>query len=146
MSHAPAETAEYRRKKVNKFVIGTAAIVLIFVVLVVVVMRGTQTYYLTVSELADQKGELIGQRFRVSGLARQVELLARPLRFMLEWEGKTLPVTYVGLRSPPDTFAEGVETVVTGTLESDGQFKAEQIQCKCGSKYEAETLRHRTGE
>lgn len=143
MGHPPAKAAEYHPRKVNKFVIGTAAIVLIFVALVTVVFRGTQTYYVTVSELADQQEELMGKRFRVAGLARQVELLVRPLRFMLEWEGKTLPVTYVGLRNPPDTFAEGVETVVTGTLESNGRFKAEQIQCKCGSKYEAESLRQR---
>lgn len=130
-------------RKVNKFVIGTVAILVIFAALVVVVLRGTQTYYVTVSELANQREELMGERFRVSGLARQVELLVRPVRFMLEWEGKTLPVTYVGLRNPPDTFADGVETVVTGTLARDGVFKAEKIQCKCGSKYEADALRSR---
>jgi len=124
----------------GKYVIGAVAVIVIFAALVVVVLRETQSYYFTVAELADQSAELSGRRFRVAGVARQVELLVRPIRFMLEWEGKTLPVTYIGLRNPPDAFAEGVETVVTGTLALNGEFEAEQIQCKCGSKYEAETL------
>ena len=145
MSNSEPETTEFQPRRSRKFLIGAAAIVVIFVGLVVVIFRGTQMYYVTVSELADQRQELAGKRFRVAGLARQVELPARPLRFALEWEGKALPVTYVGLRNPPDTFAEGVETVLTGTLEEDGVFKAERIQCKCGSKYEAESLRQRAG-
>lgn len=136
-------TTAQPRRGINKYVIGTVGIVAIFLVLVVVVLRGTQTYYVTVAELAGQRGELLNERFRVAGVARQVELLVRPRRFMLEWEGKTLQVRYVGLRNPPDAFADGVETVVTGTLAADGEFEAEQIQCKCGSKYEAEAIKSR---
>jgi len=130
------------KKESRKFVFGGAAIVVIFGVLIAVALQGSQTYYYTVEELMEKKGEegITERRMRVAGNAMQVELAVKPLRFMLEYGGKTLPVTYIGLKNPPDTFADGVETVVTGKLEENGTFAAEQIQCKCGSKYEPSPL------
>jgi len=130
------------KKQNRKFVIGAGAIIAIFALLLAVALQGSQTYYYTVEELMAKKGneDLGDRRIRVAGNAMQVELAVKPLRFMLEWEGKTLPVTYIGMQNPPDTFADGVETVVTGKLEDNGVFAAEQIQCKCGSKYEASAV------
>jgi cytochrome c-type biogenesis protein CcmE len=62
--------------------------------------------------------------------------------FQLDWEGKRLDVTHVGV--VPDTFKEEAETVVKGSLSQrpDGSLLlttvgGEQgIMAKCPSKYE----------
>ena len=57
--------------------------------------------------------------------------------FVLEEQGKALPVSYVGNDPLPDTFKDGAQALVEGRLTPDGSFTAEQVQAKCASKYEA---------
>jgi len=47
----------------------------------------------------------------------------------------TLPVDYHGII--PDTFVDGAEVVVEGSLKHDGTFVAHMLLAKCPSKYEA---------
>ena len=57
--------------------------------------------------------------------------------FVLEEQGKAVPVSYVGRDPLPDTFKDGAQALVEGRMKSDGHFEAEQVQAKCASKYEA---------
>jgi cytochrome c-type biogenesis protein CcmE len=57
--------------------------------------------------------------------------------FVLEGEGKTLPVSYTGSDPLPDTFVDKSQALVEGSLAPDGRFVAERVQAKCASKYEA---------
>jgi cytochrome c-type biogenesis protein CcmE len=57
--------------------------------------------------------------------------------FVLEGEGKALPVSYGGSDPLPDTFVDKSQALVEGHLASDGRFVAEHVQAKCASKYEA---------
>jgi cytochrome c-type biogenesis protein CcmE len=60
------------------------------------------------------------------------------VNFVLEEQGKTLSVSYIGSDPLPDTFKDGAQTLVEGRLSPDGShFVAEQVQAKCASKYEA---------
>jgi cytochrome c-type biogenesis protein CcmE len=57
--------------------------------------------------------------------------------FVLDGEGKQLPVSYVGSDPLPDTFIDKSQALVEGSLDRNGHFVAEQVQAKCASKYEA---------
>jgi cytochrome c-type biogenesis protein CcmE len=56
---------------------------------------------------------------------------------VLEGEGKSIPVTYIGSDPLPDTFVDKAQALVEGSLSADGRFVAEHVQAKCASKYEA---------
>ena len=56
-------------------------------------------------------------------------------RFNLVQDNLILPVEYVGRDPLPDTFKDGAQALAGGRLESNGVFRAEEIQAKCASKY-----------
>jgi len=57
---------------------------------------------------------------------------------VLQGEGKSLAVSYVGSDPLPDTFVDNSQALVEGSLAADGRFTAEKVQAKCASKYEAD--------
>jgi cytochrome c-type biogenesis protein CcmE len=126
-------------KAQRKFVIGSAIIVATLLSLAYVGYTESKTYYHTISELVTLQGSALHQRMRVSGNVRAGSIARRDGRvdFVLEEQGKTLPVSYTGTDPLPDTFKDGSQALVEGHLTSAGQFSAEQVQAKCASKYEA---------
>jgi cytochrome c-type biogenesis protein CcmE len=75
---------------------------------------------------------------RVSGNVRagSISHADGRINFVLEEQGKDLPVSYVGRDPLPDTFKDGAQALVEGRLMPQG-FVAEGVQAKCASKYEA---------
>jgi cytochrome c-type biogenesis protein CcmE len=128
-----------RLKAQKKFLVGSAIIVATLLVLAYVGYTQSKTYYHTISELSTLSAPELHQRMRVSGNVRSGSIEHRDGRidFVLEEQGKTLPVSYVGTDPLPDTFKDGAQAVVEGRLQPQGSFVAEQIQAKCASKYEA---------
>ena len=126
-------------KAQRKFVIGSAIILATLLSLAYVGYTESKTYYHTISELGTLHGSVLHQRMRVSGNVRAGSIAHRAGRvdFVLEEQGKALPVSYTGTDPLPDTFKDGSQALVEGRLTSDGQFTAEQVQAKCASKYEA---------
>jgi cytochrome c-type biogenesis protein CcmE len=57
--------------------------------------------------------------------------------FVLQGEGKALPVSYVGSDPLPDTFVDNSQALIEGKPTSEGRFVADHVQAKCASKYEA---------
>ncbi len=123
----------------GKFVVGSAIIVATLLVLAYVGYTQSKTYYHTISELSSLPGPAMHQRMRVSGNVRagSIAHLDGRVDFVLEEEGKSLPVSYTGRDPLPDTFKDGAQALVEGRLGPDGRFVAEQVQAKCASKYEA---------
>lgn len=123
----------------RKFLIGSAIILVTLVSLAYVGFTQSKTYYHTIAELATLPGPALQQRMRVSGSVRNgtIQHLPGHLDFVLEEEGKSMPVSYVGSAPLPDTFKDGALALVEGNLMPDGHFVAEQVQAKCASKYQA---------
>ena len=75
----------------------------------------------------------------VGGVVAQgsVERRGGQLSFRLAQDAKSIPVTYVGTDTLPDTFKDGAQAIVDGDYLANGEFRAEKIQAKCASKYQA---------
>lgn len=123
----------------SKFLVGSGIIVVTLAMLAYVGFTQSKTYYHTISELSSLHTSALHQRMRVSGNVRNgsIEHVSNRVNFVLEEQGKTLTVTYIGSDPLPDTFKDGAQTLVEGRLAPDGHFVAEQVQAKCASKYEA---------
>jgi cytochrome c-type biogenesis protein CcmE len=94
-------------------------------------------YYVTVSELTQAQASR--RHVRVGGVVAQgsIERRGGKVSFRLAQDTKSIPVTYVGSDTLPDTFKDGAQAIVDGDYLANGDFRAEQIQAKCASKYQA---------
>jgi cytochrome c-type biogenesis protein CcmE len=124
--------------KRTKFGIGAGIIVATLTWLGWAGFRESKTYYHTLAELSSLKSSEARQRMRVAGDVQSGSIARLPGRvdFVLQAEGKTLPVSYVGTDPLPDTFVDGSQALVEGRWMPDGRFVAEKVQAKCASKYE----------
>jgi cytochrome c-type biogenesis protein CcmE len=96
----------------------------------------SKTYYVTVSELT--RGRTTRHRIRVGGtiVPGSIERRGGALTFRLAQDADSLPVTYVGSDTLPDTFKDGAQAIIDGEYLAGG-FRADKVQAKCASKYEA---------
>ncbi len=99
--------------------------------------RQSKTYYVTVNELTSAKVER--HRVRVGGVVAQgsLERRAGKVTFHLTQDANSIPVVYVGTDTLPDTLVGGAQAIVEGDYAANGEFRAEKIQAKCASKYQA---------
>ena len=126
-------------KKQAKFGIGIGVIVVSMGFLAWLGYGQSKTYYHTIAEMQTLRGADAAHRIRVGGsvLAGSIHRMTGRVDFVLEGEGKSLPVSYVGSDPLPDTFVDNSQALVEGRPAADGRFVAEQVQAKCASKYEA---------
>jgi cytochrome c-type biogenesis protein CcmE len=126
-------------QKQAKFGIGIGVIVVSMAVLAWLGYGESKTYYHTIAELQTLQGSARSHRLRVGGTVApgSIRRLTGRVDFVLEGEGKQLPVSYVGSDPLPDTFVDKSQALVEGSLAKNGSFVAEQVQAKCASKYEA---------
>ncbi|HMD38662.1 MAG TPA: cytochrome c maturation protein CcmE [Candidatus Acidoferrum sp.] len=126
-------------KKQAKFGIGVGVIVVSMGFLAWLGYGESKTYYHTIAELQTLKGSELSHRIRVGGNVApgSIRHLAGRVDFVLEGEGKSLPVSYMGSDPLPDTFVDKSQALVEGRATADGRFVAEVVQAKCASKYEA---------
>jgi cytochrome c-type biogenesis protein CcmE len=125
-------------KKQAKFGIGISLIVVSLACLAWLGYGESKTYYHTITELHTLKGAELSHRMRVGGTvaAGSIRRFTGRVDFVLEGEGQSLPVSYVGSDPLPDTFVDKSQALVEGR-PTDGRFVAEVVQAKCASKYEA---------
>jgi cytochrome c-type biogenesis protein CcmE len=125
-------------KKYGKF----AALITIVVGTVVWIatasMKETQTYYKTITELAQMGDAAHTARVRVGGdvEAGSIQRVGSQVQFVLVQDKTRLKVAYHGSDPLPDTFKDGAQALADGKLGKDGVFQAGKIQAKCASKYE----------
>ena len=122
-----------------KFGVGISVIVIALAFLAWLGYGESKTYYHTIAEYQTLQGSARNHRMRISGNVAPGSIRHLPGRveFVLEEEGKTLPVSYVGSDPLPDTFVDKSQALVEGRPSADGKFVAEHVQAKCASKYEA---------
>jgi cytochrome c-type biogenesis protein CcmE len=125
-------------QKRTKFGVGIGVIVGSMAFLGWLGYSDSKTYYHTIAELTTLQGAARNHRMRVGGTVEpgSIRRLAGRVDFVLEGEGKTLPVSYVGSDPLPDTFVDKSQALVEGQPGTDGRFVAEHVQAKCASKYE----------
>jgi cytochrome c-type biogenesis protein CcmE len=125
-------------KKRAKFGIGIGVIVISLACLAWLGYGESKTYYHTIAELQNLQGNQLSHRMRVGGTVApgSIRRFTGRVDFVLEGEGKSLPVSYVGSDPLPDTFVDKSQALVEGR-PTDGRFVAEVVQAKCASKYEA---------
>ena len=126
-------------KKQVKFGIGIGVIVVSLASLAWLGYGESKTYYHTIAELQTLNGADRSHRIRVGGTVApgSIHRMTGRVDFVLEGEGKSLPVSYVGNDPLPDTFVDKAQALVEGRPAPDGHFVAEVVQAKCASKYEA---------
>lgn len=126
-------------RKNAKFGIASAIILVAVFWLGWVGVTESKTYYHTIAELETLSGADARNRIRVGGDIRagSIERFRGRVDFVIEQEGKSLRVSYVGRDPLPDTFVDGAQALVEGKHMPDGRFVAEKVQAKCASKYEA---------
>ena len=126
-------------QKRAKFGIGIGIIVASLGCLAWIGYGESKTYYHTIAELQDLKGDALQHRMRVGGTVEpgSIRPMSGRVDFVLNGEGKSLAVSYIGGDPLPDTFKDNAQALVEGR-PADGRFVAEHVQAKCASKYEAE--------
>jgi cytochrome c-type biogenesis protein CcmE len=124
-------------RRLKFFLLGAAMVATMGFLIVAGARQGGLAYYVTVSEFLDHPPATHG--FRVNGQVAEgtIERLSSGLdvRFRMTDGRRILPVAYHGVI--PDTFVDGADVVVEGSLGADGTFRAHTLLAKCPSKYEA---------
>ena len=126
-------------KKQVKFGIGVGVIVVAMAFLAWLGYGESKTYYHTIAELQTLQGADLTHRMRVGGTVEpgSIHRMTGRIDFVLQGEGTSLPVSYVGSDPLPDTFTDNSQALVEGRPAPDGRFVAEHVQAKCASKYES---------
>src|SRR5262252_3147947 len=95
-------------QKKTKFGAGVGIIVICLGALAWLGYGESKTYYHTIVELQTLQGLDRTHRIRVGGTVRpgSIRRLSGRVDFVLEGEGKALPVSYVGSDPLPDTFKD----------------------------------------
>src|SRR5947209_10084593 len=93
-------------QKQTKFGIGIGVLVVALAFMAWLGYGESKTYYHTIAELSALQGSQRNHRMRLGGTVApgSIRKLADRVDFVLEGEGKTLPVSYVGSEPLPDTF------------------------------------------
>lgn len=125
------------KNKKLKFGIGIAIILAAVGWEAVSGFQQSKTYYVTVKELTS--GKSTHEHVRVGGIIvpGSIHRSGEILTFRISQENYSIPVTYVGKDTLPDDFKGGANAIVEGNYLADGTFRAQQVQAKCASKYNA---------
>jgi cytochrome c-type biogenesis protein CcmE len=146
-----------------KFIVGGLMLLAVVVIMVISATRATAQFFLTVNELQNADRDYSGENLRVSGAVigdsirydSDVHLLHFTIADIPTDEDEIaalggleavlhqaatdpnaarLEVVYSG--APPDMLKDEAQAILTGSLQADGSFLAEEILLKCPSKYE----------
>ena len=138
-----------------RFLIGGGLIVAAIAYLIVIGIRSTSEYYLTVDEAAARQTELMGQPIRVAGRVKAGTISWDPAPLTLSFAIEPLPpeagakvepvsmhpaqqINVVCKGQPkPDMFAPGRDVIVEGRLTAHNFVTADQVMTSCPSKYRA---------
>lgn len=106
--------------------------------------EGTE-YYKHVDEVMVDPAAWHGKKLQLHGFAADVRQKPGQLeyRFDVQSNGSIVKAYYSGI--VPDTFKNGSEVVLKGTLGSDGfHVSPDGVMAKCPSKYDAKTVNSAT--
>ena len=102
-------------------------------------MQSSWSYYYSVDEFSANTAAVRNTSLRVAGRVKEGtvarDLQKMLLTFTLAGASSEIPVSFAG--TIPDNFAEDIEVVVEGRLDTSGSFQADRLMTKCESKYKA---------
>lgn len=159
--HAAPAPASSRAKW--KFIIGGLLILAAVVYLIISSTQANAQYFLTVEELNQKAEQMAGREIRISGAVIGESIVYDPNTLDLSFEVVNIPadnkeieargglayvlhdaildttaprmkVVYNGPR--PDLLKNEAQAIMTGTLDPNGVFHAEELLLKCPSRYE----------
>jgi len=146
-----------------KFIISGGLFLIAVVILIVSATRGTAEFFMTVEELKQSESDLQGQNLRVSGAVLGESIFFEPETGLLHFtiahipadedlateDGELSRVLHQAVINPdnarlaavyegakPDMLRNESQAILTGQLNSEGVFVAEELLLKCPSKYE----------
>lgn len=117
-----------------------ALIVIIVGVLGYIIYDATksETYFYEVDQALAVGEDLPGRTVRIKGIVEQGSIIGNDgeltREFRIAEKGQSLDVIYHG--AMPDTFAEDMEVVITGTVNDKMVLVADEVLVKCPSRYE----------
>ncbi len=146
-----------------KFIVGGLLILAAVVYLIISSTQANAQYFLTVEELNQKAGQMAGREIRISGAVIGESIVYDPQTLDLSFEVVHIPadnkeieaqgglanvlhdaimntsaprlkVVYNGPR--PDLLKNEAQAIMTGTLDPNGVFHAEELLLKCPSRYE----------
>jgi len=124
--------------KALKILVTAAVLVLALTGLMFATLREDTQFYKHVDEVMVDPSAWHGKRLQLHGYVTGIERKRNSLdyRFKVQSNGQVVQASYSGV--VPDTFKEGAEVVLKGTLNGDG-FHVERngVMAKCPSKYES---------
>lgn len=147
----------------TKFIVGGVLILAAVVYLIVSSTQANAEYFLTVNELKSKGTAIVGQNVRISGAVVGSTIQYDPQTLTLKFdvahvpgdnkevdaEGglaavlhaavvdpkrARIPVVYSGPK--PDLLKDEAQAIMTGHLDSDGVFHADELLLKCPTKYQ----------
>ena len=114
-----------------------AVVVLALTGLMFTTLREDTQFYKHVDEVMVDPAAWHGRRLQLHGYVERIEKKRNSLeyRFNIQSNGRVVQARYTGV--VPDTFKDGAEVVLKGTLSPEG-FHVERngVMAKCPSKYE----------
>jgi len=123
--------------KALKILVTISVLVLALTGLMFTTLREDTQFYKHVDEVMVDPAAWHGKRLQLHGYVEGIEKRRNSLdyRFNVQSNGRVVRASYSGV--VPDTFKEGAEVVLKGTLNGDG-FHVERngVMAKCPSKYE----------
>ncbi len=147
----------------TKFIVGGVLILAAVVYLIVSSTQANAEYFMTVDELKSKGTAIVGQNVRISGAVVGSTIQYDPqtltLRFdvahvpgdnkevdaegglaavlhaaVVDPKRARIPVVYSGPK--PDLLKDEAQAIMTGHLDSDGVFHADELLLKCPTKYQ----------
>ena len=146
-----------------KFIISGGLLIIAVIILIISATKSSAEFFLTVEELLTSPEEYQSQNIRVSGAVLGGSINFNPetglLHFTIahipaddeltEAEGELSLVLHQAVSDPdaprlavvyegakPDMLRDEAQAILTGKLDSEGVFIAEELLLKCPSKYE----------
>lgn len=154
------------KMKLNKFIVGGALIFIAVILLVITSIKGNAQYYMTINELKSSPDKW-GQAVRISGvvlgdtisldpksdeISFQVVNIPGDMKTIEDMGGiaavlhlaatdptaQPLTIFYHGVK--PDLLKDEAQAIMTGKMQGDGSFLADELLLKCPSKYQEAPL------
>lgn len=144
---------ELKKNKNMKVIIGTMVIVVAITYLILSSLSTVSTaYYLTVGEAL--QGDIdLDKSYRIEGkvdveeATYDTEKTPIELRFRIyDEDNPEQKLTVIFNDVKPDNFQDATGAIVEGRFQQDGTFKADKLNLKCPSKYEAEESTENEGK
>lgn len=126
-------------KRARNRLIGVTILILVATVPLIYQLMITGGSYVQTIDAVAAGGTLVGQRVKITGtvVAGSWDKKTNPMVFRIRGEGATsgpeIKVIYDG--SAPNTFGSDTVAILTGTVESTGVVRANEMLTKCPSKY-----------